>query len=199
MKPDCTTLLRALLLMLFSLALAACSQEDIVETLDPVAFHSDDSCHVCGMVIMDFPGPKGQAVAREEVRKFCSTSELLSWHLQPENRIRQARLYVHDMGRSQWDHPADSHLIDATHAWYVAGSSLSSAMGAPLASFADKQAAEALAAQHEGAQVLSFEEIDQEFLQRAAAQHGGMGHGHGHGHAHPHEHEHADQHGHESH
>src|SRR5690554_7359072 len=76
------------------------------------------------MVVMDFPGPKGQAVARDGVRKFCSTAEMLSWWLQPENRILQLRLYVHDMGRSHWDQPDDAYLVDATQAWYVTGTGL---------------------------------------------------------------------------
>lgn len=171
--------LRVLLVLLFGLTLAACGDpEDAQVSYDPVAFHGDDECHVCGMIVADFPGPKGQVVERDGVKKFCSTAEMLSWWLQPENRILQARLYVHDMGQSQWDQPEDGHLVDATQAWYVTGTPLQGAMGASLASFADQQAAEELAAQHEGAQVVSFEQIDQEFLQQAAAaQHGGMDHG----------------------
>ena len=170
--------LRFLLVLLFCLILAGCGdKEEVQVAYDPVAFHGDDECHVCGMMVIDFPGPKGQAVERDGVRKFCSTAEMFSWYLQPENRILQARLYVHDMGQSHWEQPDDEHLIDATQAWYVTGTPLQGAMGASLASFADQQAAEELAAQHEGAQVVSFDQIDQEFLQQAAAaQHGGMGH-----------------------
>lgn len=168
--------LRLVLAILFGLALAGCGDRDEAKvSYDPVAFHADDECHVCGMIIADFPGPKGQAVERDGVKKFCSTAEMFSWWLQPENRILQARLYVHDMGRSHWDQPDDEHLIDATQAWYVSGTPLQGAMGASLASFADKQAAEALAAQHESARVMAFDEIDEAFLaQAAAAQHGGM-------------------------
>ena len=75
------------------------------------------------------------------------------------------------MGRSEWLKPDDSHLIDASSAFYVVGlgaSGLQGAMGAVLASFADEQAARKLAAIH-GARVLRFEEIDQAVLQQAAA------------------------------
>lgn len=170
--------LRLVLAMLFGLFLVSCGDKEATPvSYDPVAFHADDECHVCGMIVMDFPGPKGQAVERNGVRKFCSTAEMFSWWLQPENTLLQARLYVHDMGRSHWDTPDDEHLIDAKQAWYVAGTSLQGAMGASLASFADRQAAEELAAEHAGAQVMSFDQIDQAFLQQAAAaQHGGMGH-----------------------
>ncbi len=106
---------KALFATVLALGLAGCGddKEAVQQTLEPVAFHASDECHVCGMVIASFPGPKGQAVAKEGVKKFCSTAELLGWWLQPENRLLDAKLYVHDMGRSVWAHPDDEHLIDA--------------------------------------------------------------------------------------
>ena len=107
----------AVFALLLGLGLAGCGeQEEVRQSLEPVAFHASDECHVCGMIISDFPGPKGQAVEKGGVKKFCSTAEMLGWWLQPENRLLEARLYVHDMGRSVWEHPDDGHLIDATSA-----------------------------------------------------------------------------------
>ncbi|UVO18852.1 nitrous oxide reductase accessory protein NosL [Stutzerimonas stutzeri] len=167
--------IRALLLLALGLGLAACGEkEEVKQTLDPVAFHENDECHVCGMVISDFPGPKGQAVEKGGVKKFCSTAEMLGWWLQPENKLLDAKLYVHDMGKSQWEHPDDAYLIDATSAYYVIGTSLKGAMGASLATFSDEAAAQKLAAEH-GGRVLRFEQIDQALLQEAASmQHGAM-------------------------
>ncbi|WP_120996097.1 nitrous oxide reductase accessory protein NosL [Stutzerimonas urumqiensis] len=178
MKSTTLSFLRALGVLMFGLLLAACGEpEEAAQSLAPVAFHPSDECHVCGMVISDFPGPKGEAVSAAGVRKFCSTAEMLGWWLQPENRSSQAKLYVHDMGRSAWHAPDDSHLIDATTAYYVVGPRLQGAMGAVLASFADEQAAQNLVAE-KGGRVVRFEQIDQELLQEAAAaQHGGAGHG----------------------
>ena len=172
----------ALLATVLAFGLGGCGEkEETRQTLEPVAFHASDECHVCGMVIADFPGPKGQAVAKNGVKKFCSTAEMLGWWLQPENRHLDAKLYVHDMGRSVWEHPDDEHLIDATGAYYVIGTSLKGAMGASLASFASEQQAQQLAAKH-GGRVLRFAEIDQALLQEAAnLQHGGVpAHGHAH-------------------
>lgn len=167
---------KALFATVLALGMAGCGddKEAVQPTLEPVAFHASDECHVCGMVIASFPGPKGQAVAKEGVKKFCSTAELLGWWLQPENRLLDAKLYVHDMGRSVWEHPDDEHLIDATTAYYVVGTSLKGAMGASLASFSSEQQAQDLATQH-GGRVLRFADIDQALLQEAASmQHGGM-------------------------
>ncbi len=169
------TLYRASLVLVTAalmLGLAACNEaEQSEQLLEPVAFHSSDECHVCGMVISDFPGPKGQAVEKGGVRKFCSTAEMLGWWLQPENRMLDAKLYVHDMGRSTWENPDDQYLIDATSAYYVAGTSLKGAMGVVLATFADESAAKSLAAMH-GGRVLRFEDIDQSVLQQSS----GMAH-----------------------
>lgn len=157
---------RLLLAAALLLGLTACNEPETSEqALAPVAFHAGDECHVCGMAISDFPGPKGEAVAKGKVRKFCSTAEMLGWWLQPENRMLDVKLYVHDMGHSTWEKPDDQYLIDATSAYYVAGTSLKGAMGVVLATFADESAAKGLAAMH-GGRVLRFEDIDQSVLQQ---------------------------------
>ena len=160
-----TTIRRALAAGMLIL-LAGCGEtEQSGSQLGPVAFHPDDECHVCGMIVTDFPGPKGQAVGRDGAHVFCSTAELVGWWLQPENQVAGAHLYVHDMAQGSWERPDDDHLIDATTAWYVAGTELKGAMGATLASFAEEAAARELAAEH-GGRVLRFEELDQSVLQR---------------------------------
>jgi len=146
----------------------ACS-EDAKDTVDttPVAFHSGDECHVCGMLIVNWPGAKGQSINKSsgETLKFCSTVDLFSWWLQPENKTLQAQIYVHDMAETQWDHPEDTHLIDARKAWYVMGSNLMGAMGPTLVSFGNQTAAQNLAKEHNG-KVLRFEDINLEVLQK---------------------------------
>jgi len=160
---------RALLLLLaLCLGLAACSesQQPPIDN-DPEPFASGDECHVCGMIIMDFPGPKGLAMEKNAVKKFCSTAELFGWWLQPENQILKATLYVHDMTDALWGSPDDRRLIDATTAYYVVGAALKGSMGATLASFADKDKAQQFATAH-GGRVLRFDDIDLELLQQEA-------------------------------
>src|SRR5690606_14014758 len=49
---------RALSIALLSLGLAACGgEQEVARTFDPVAFHADDECHVCGMILEEHAGP----------------------------------------------------------------------------------------------------------------------------------------------
>lgn len=147
--------------------LAACGGENATgqASNQPVAFESGEECHLCGMVITGFPGPKGELFEGRDnqVRKFCSTRDLMSWYLQPENKPNSRDLFVHDMSRNHWDSPNDEHLIKAEDAWYVAGSKMKGAMGPTLASFAHKEQAETFMSQH-GGQLLAFKEITMDVL-----------------------------------
>ncbi len=144
---------------------------------DPVHFDSGDECHVCGMAITRFPGPKGEAITvrEEQVRKFCSTRDMFSWVLQPENVNRDHTLYVHDMAETEWEEPADTALIDAREAFYVVGSERTGAMGPTLASFAEASAAEAFAAEF-GGEVVPFADITLDHLGSQDAHAPGMNH-----------------------
>lgn len=157
---------RAVMLCLV-LVLAACSEETKQEVnIDPVTFNAGDECIVCGMLVTEWPGTKGQSINKQtgETLKFCSTTDLFSWWLQPENKTVKAQIYVHDSAKIDWDHPSDEHLIDGREAWYVVGSDLIGAMGPTLVSFAQEADALALAASN-GGRVLRFDDIDLYVLQ----------------------------------
>ena len=132
----------------------------------PVAFSAGEECHVCGMIIARFPGPKGEAWVshRERPLKFCSTRDLFAWLLQPETAAVVEQIYVHDMAQSDWSQPDDARLVDARKAWYVAGSTRTGAMGPTLASFAARDAAQAFADEY-GGRLLRFDEITQAVLE----------------------------------
>ncbi|MBC3372947.1 nitrous oxide reductase accessory protein NosL [Pseudomonas sp. SWRI92] len=160
---------RVLAGVLVCLALVACDKAQSPPAAEAaLAFHPADECHVCGMVITDFPGPKGAAVGASGTKKFCSPAEMLGWWLQPENHRDDVELYVHDMGRSHWNTPDDAHLIDARTAYFVIGSGLKGAMGVVLASFSDPKAAQKLASET-GGKVLRLDDIDQKLLGQATA------------------------------
>lgn len=166
--------MRWLLALSVGVLLTACSDDktpqEVTAVAGPVAFEAGDECHVCGMIITELPGAKAQAVEGRStaVRKFCSTQDMLSWWLQPENQHLQAELYVHDIAKTSWEHPQDEYLIDARSAWYVAGSSLQGAMGPSLVSFGTREAAELLA-DAKGGRVLSWDQMDLAVLQELAS------------------------------
>ncbi|MCG2582521.1 MAG: nitrous oxide reductase accessory protein NosL [Marinobacter sp.] len=156
-------------MVMFAVFLTGCSEseEQVTEKPDPVHFESGDECHVCGMIIASFDGPKGQAItAREqESRKFCSTRDMFSWALQPENAKRDHTLYVHDMAQTSWESPDDTALIDARDAFFVVGSERTGAMGPTLASFASESSAVEFANEF-GGEVVLFEEVTMQHLVR---------------------------------
>lgn len=156
----------ALPLIFLILLVCGCGDtEERAGPLPPIAIEPGDECHVCGMIISNFPGPKGEAYQRGSKLplKFCSTRDLFSYLLQPENRERVTQIYVHDMAQTGWDHPANDAFVDARAAWYVADQPMRGAMGPTLASFAKREDAQAFTETH-GGRVLRFDEITLEIL-----------------------------------
>jgi len=161
-------LLQSLISLIAVGTLAACSPQGDQQAMvqKAAAIESSDECHLCGMIISNFSGPKGQSVRKEQgskVNKFCSTRDMFSYYLEPENKRNVAALYVHDMSKMPWEELNDGHFIDAKKAWYVAGSSKRGAMGETLASFGKKADAQAFATEF-GGKVISFAEVDHSVL-----------------------------------
>jgi len=136
------------------------------ESRQAVAFEDSDECHLCGMVITRFPGPKGEIFEQEveQVRKFCSTRDLFSHYLQPENIHRVSDIYVHNMAKVPWAKPDDiGYMINAREAIYVINHKLSGAMGPTLASFGKETDAQAFITEN-GGEVMRFSEINLDML-----------------------------------
>lgn len=157
-------------LLMFTVFLAGCSKESekVAEKPAPVHIESGDDCHVCGMTITRFAGPKGEVITEKEqtVHKFCSTRDMFAWVLQPENVMRKHTLYVHDMSQTEWASPDDTALIDAREAFYVVGSERKGAMGQTLASFSTEAAAQDFMMEY-GGEVLQHDGITLEHLNTA--------------------------------
>lgn len=154
-------LLQYLSIILFSILILSCSERNEDKPVKaPINFQSGDECHLCGMLILKFSGPKAQAYRthNSNVKKFCSTLDMFAWYLQPENKPNISEIYVHDMTQNDWDAPDDTRLIDARTAFFVIGSSKKGSMGNTLASF--KREVDALDfANQWGGNVVSFEKI----------------------------------------
>jgi copper chaperone NosL len=133
-----------------------------------VAIESADECHLCGMLITRFDGPKGELFRKEtgeKVLKFCSTLDLFSYYLDPENKRNVAQIFVHDMSKMPWGSNSidDKYFIDAKSAWYVVGSEKKGAMGKTLASFSLQIDAQAFAKEF-GGKVITFADINNDVL-----------------------------------
>ncbi|WP_111414465.1 nitrous oxide reductase accessory protein NosL [Billgrantia lactosivorans] len=157
----------ALLPLLLALLLAGCgeSEPEALAAAEPI--ESGDSCHVCGMLIDEHPGPKGEAFLDKSTSalKFCSTTELFAFLRQPENEARLSHAYVHDVAAAPWPTPDDKAFVLASEAWYVAGHDQRGSMGHTLASFKQRHHAEAFAETH-GGELYAFDDIDLELLAR---------------------------------
>ncbi len=166
------SLLKYTFLIFAFITLAACSKKEETKVMlhQAVKIEQADECHLCGMLIANFAGPKGELFRKgvteassNEVRKFCSTRDMFSFYLDPENKRNVTSILVHDMSKSPWGEPNDNYFIDARKAWFVAGSSQTGAMGETLASFSAKTDAEAFAVEF-GGKVLSFDDVDNSVL-----------------------------------
>jgi len=139
-----------------TLAMAGCADE--AKTVQPQEIAQGTACSLDGMLLQDFPGPKGQIhYDAGPPDFFCDTMEMVSIYLRPEEQKRAVAVFTQDMGRADWKQPS-GHWIDAKTAFYVHGSSRQGSMGPTLASFARKQDAEAFAKEY-GGTVLRFDEI----------------------------------------
>lgn len=147
--------------------LVSCSQENSQQQMlqQAVAIERADECHLCGMLISNFPGPKAQMFGKQNrrVHKFCSTRDMFSFYLDPENKRNIKEIYVHDMSKMPWQALSDEHFINARAAWFVTNSSKIGAMGKTLASFSKQQDAQAFAEQF-GGQVIDFDQVSMQVL-----------------------------------
>lgn len=158
-----------LFILIVSFSLLGCGEtaDELQLAQHAMAIERSDECHLCGMIINGFPGPKGQLYERnnEQNMTFCSTRDMFSYLLDPEHQHAIQTVYVHDMAASLWDTPNDEFFINARTAWYVAGHSRKGAMGPTLASFSNKEVADTFAKQY-GGEIYQFEEITQDLLQQ---------------------------------
>lgn len=146
--------------------LAGCGEEEKADVVrQAIAIESGEECHLCGMIITNYPGPKGQLYSRglNGNMRFCSTRDMFAFIVDPENQHNIQEAYVHDMAVTPWDHPDEETYIDAKQAFYVIGHGLKGAMGPTLASFSKRADADAFA-QSEGGDVYSFDQITLDVL-----------------------------------
>lgn len=152
--------------IMFLAMLTACNDpQDSKMVQQAVAIESSDECHLCGMIITNFPGPKGQLYSKgiEGDLKFCSTRDMFAFIVDPENKHNIQQAFVHDMATTPWGKPDNEIFVDAKKAFYVIGHQKKGAMGPTLASFAKRKDAQ-LFLEQEGGKIFTYDEIDLEVL-----------------------------------
>lgn len=141
--------------------LAGCNP--IEKAAAPIELTRETSCSLDGMTLLDFPGPKAQIQYSTGAPDFfCSTTEMFSIYLQPEQKKRITGIFTQDMGKTAWENPK-GNWFDAKNGFYVLDSKKLGAMGPTLGAFARKEDAEAFARQY-GGKVLQFNQVTIEMV-----------------------------------
>ena len=135
--------------------LSACGRQDEAPPA-PSEIVAGLSCDLDGMLLADYPGPKGQILYVGETRPhwFCDTVELFNALLKPEQQRAVRIAYTQDMAQADWEIPR-GHWFDVRQGFYVLGSKRQGSMGPTIASFKEQAAAQAFA-QAFGGKVLAF-------------------------------------------
>lgn len=154
-----TLLIRFTLPLILVAVLTACNKPSA--PVSPQEITAGTFCSLDGMILADFPGPKGQIhYATGKPDFFCDTVEMFSIYLQPEQKKRITGIFAQDMGKTNWDKPRDN-WIDARQAFYVLGSKKNGSMGPTLGAFAHQQDADNFV-QKFGGKVLRFDQVTPE-------------------------------------
>lgn len=158
-------LLRGMAALAALVPLAACKQEEATQArVAAVEIKDDTACELDGMLLADYPGPKGQIhyADNPEPSFFCDTVELLHTLILPEQIRTVKAAYVQDMGKTEWERP-QGNWIDARQAIYVHGSKLHGSMGPTFASFSEEADAKKFIEEH-GGKMMRMKEIPHELL-----------------------------------
>ena len=142
--------------------LMSCSR-DAAEKPAPIELDRSHACSTCGMIIVDFPGAKGQ-IRYENGRMdaFCSTLDMLTFYLQPDRPKNIAAVYVNDMAGADWERPKGS-WTDAAKAFFILGGDVMGPMGEAMVPFARKADADEYVKKH-GGRIVMLNEVTMEML-----------------------------------
>jgi copper chaperone NosL len=148
-----------ILLALFS----GCTSQSASSAPSPVELTRDESCSLCGMIPVNFPGAKAQIhYESRQMEQFCCTLDLFTYYLSPGGPTRITAIYVNDMGKADYEHP-EGHWIEAREAFFVFGGDVMGIMGEALVPFALREDADVYVKKYGGSMV-KFDEVTLEML-----------------------------------
>ncbi len=155
-------LIIALSLFIAVTLLGGCSENNHSNTTSRAKdLTRDEVCMLDGMILMDHPGPKGQAIFKNGERHFfCDTKGLISTLYDQNHKMKIKQAFVQDFGQRKWGSYKDN-WIDVKQAFFVMDSSRFGAMGPTLATFSTRTDADNFAKEF-GGSVLAFNELNEE-------------------------------------
>jgi len=125
-------------------------------------------CTVCGMFVAKYPNWLAQIHYDnlDQTRFFDGVKDMMVFYFNPERYDGPAReairdIFVKDYYSLDW--------LSAKEAFYVAGSDIYGPMGHELIPFASQEAAENFSKDHQGKQILNFDEITPELVESLRA------------------------------
>jgi nitrous oxide reductase accessory protein NosL len=157
------------LMLVFTLALAACGGAPSAEPTPPTIHYGEDICDICGMIISEERHAAAYVTQDGVGHVFDDIGDLVRAYLVAQEEV--TAFFVHDYQDKVW--------LRAETAHYVLSEELTTPMASGLAAFASSQEAQALATNLQG-QVLTFEDLLAHYRQMAPMTMGEMGEQHSH-------------------
>lgn len=122
--------------------------------------------HICGMAILEHPGPKGHIFVAGEGAPlwFSSVRDAFTYYFLDGATRKLLAFYVNDMAQGTWEKPAPGSWIQAEQALFVVESRRQGGMGGQeLVPFRERTAAERFQKEH-GGRILPFAEVTREMV-----------------------------------
>lgn len=149
--------------MLVAALATGCGKPEPETLTDPQPLTRKAVSAVDGMILLDYPGPKGQMVKKDATTDyFCDIPELINAVRDPEHPRADARAYVQAFDGREWESYADG-WVEVSRPLYVLGSDRMGAMGPTLVPFLSPDAARAFTQKH-GGRILRFSELTPEVM-----------------------------------
>jgi copper chaperone NosL len=147
--------------------LTSCDDDKQASLPPPQEITAESTGFICGMLLQDHAGPKGQVHVADMPWPlwFSSVRDTIAFIRMPDEAPRVRAVYVNDMGKAQsWADPGPGTWINAAQAYYVLGSRRQGSMGAPEAvPFGDEAVARAFVAE-QGGRIMRLDEIPDSYV-----------------------------------